>query len=76
MSGRHYLDGDGDIVEGWADAINFGCEAYARTFLKENPCIASKRHLIVKREFSEKDLMSFMKSYDMHMHLKKRDLKE
>lgn len=74
--GQRYLDRDGDPVEGWSEAINFGCASTAQAFIDETPGIAAKHPRIVSHEFSDKDLMSFMKAEGMHLRLKNRSPEE
>jgi hypothetical protein len=69
--GGYYLDEDGDMVCDVASAMLFGSELHVSVFLAENPVMASKGPQIVSRDFSDSELMSFVKSYDMHMKLKR-----
>jgi len=68
--GQRYLDRDGDPVDGWAAAIRFGCEHDAKEFIRETPAAAAKHPRIESREFSDADLMSFLKAEAMHLRMK------
>jgi len=69
--GQRYLDRDGDPVEGWDTAINFGNEQFAEMFIEENPAVAARHPRIVSREFTDTDLMTFVKAEGRHLRMKK-----
>ena len=63
-------------MEGWDTAIHFGSELEAQIFIEENPAVAAKHPRIAPHEFSDKDLMTFVKVEGRHLRLKKRSPEE
>jgi hypothetical protein len=63
----YYFDGDGNTVKGWSEAKIFGLECMAQKFIEETPKLQNLSPRIEPREFSESDLLSFERSYEMHM---------